>query len=70
MASQEAIWLRNSLNSIDFKLENATLLFEDNQGAIALPKNPKDHSRTKHVDVKYHYVRQVTEEENIKLVYC
>ena len=57
------------LKSIDFKQEDATILYEGNQGAIVLPKNSKDHSRTKHIDIKYHYVRQVMEEKSIKLVY-
>ena len=56
MASQEATWLRNLLKSINFNQEDATTLFEDNQGAIALAKNPKDHSKTKHIDIKYNYV--------------
>ena len=33
-------------------------------------KNPKDHSRTKHIDMKYHYVRESVEKEIIEVVYC
>jgi len=70
LASQEAIWLRKLLENIGFKQSDATTLYEDNQGTIALAKNPKSHSRTKHIDIKYHYVREAVEEKNIKLVYC
>ena len=70
MASQEAIWIRNLLESMNFKQEDATILFEDNQGSIALAKNPKDHSRAKHIDIKYHFVRHAVEKKNIQLVYC
>ena len=70
LASQEAIWLRKLLENIGFKQSDATKLYEDNQGTIALAKNPKSHSRTKHIDIKYHYVRESVEEKNIKLVYC
>ena len=70
MASQEAIWLRNLLDNMNFKQEESTVIYEDNQGAIALAKNPKNHSRAKHIDVKYHYIRQAVEEKNIKLIYC
>ena len=57
LAAQEAIWLRSLLKSLSFKQSKATKLYEDNQGAIALTKNPKTHSRTKHIDIKYHYIR-------------
>jgi hypothetical protein len=33
-------------------------VYEDNQGAIDLVRNPVHHRCTKHVDVKYHYIRQ------------
>ena len=42
----------------------------DNQGCIALAKNPKHHSRTKHIDVQHHFIREKIEEEEIYLVYC
>ena len=70
MASQETIWIRHLLESMNFKQKDATTLFEDNQGSIALAKNPKDHSRAKHIDIKYHFVRQAVEEKSIQLVYC
>jgi hypothetical protein len=38
--------------------KRATPVYEDNQGAIDLVRNPVHHRRTKHVDVKYHYIRQ------------
>ena len=44
--------------SIDFKQLNATVIYADNQGTIALSKNPRSHSRTKHIDIKYHYVHE------------
>ena len=69
-ASQEAIWLRSLLNNIGFCQNMATVLYEDNQGAIALSKNPKNHPRTKHIDVKYHYIRETVENGYIKLLYC
>ena len=55
---------------MNFKQKDATTLFEDSQGSIALAKNPKDHSRAKHVDIKYHFVRQAVEEKSIQLFYC
>ena len=70
LAAQEAIWLRRLLESLGFKQHNATKLHEDNKGAIALTKNPKIHSCTKHIDKKYHFIREAAENKDIELVYC
>ena len=69
-ATQEVVWLRRLLSSVGFTQNNPTTIYEDNQGAICLSKNPKDHSRTKHVDVKYHYTRDVMEQKMINIEYC
>ena len=69
-AAQEVVWLRRLLESIGFTQSAATILNEDNQGAIALSKNPKSHSRTKHIDIKYHYIRGAIEKKEIELAYC
>ena len=69
-AAQECVWLRNLFEDVGFKQGGATMLFEDNQGAIALSRNPKDHPRTKHIDVKYHYIRETIEKKCIDVSYC
>ena len=46
------------------------ILFTDNQGAIALAKNPEYHAHTKHIDIKLHFIRQHIEEGWIQLIYC
>ena len=68
--AQETVWLRHLLASIRFKHKDATVVDEDNQGTIALTKNPKNHSRTKHIDIKYHFVREAVEKKDVRLVYC
>lgn len=45
------------------------LLKVDNQSAIALCKNPVFHERSKHIDIRYHYVRDCVEEEKIVVEY-
>jgi hypothetical protein len=42
-----------------------TVLLADNQGAIQLAKNPVNHERTKHIDIKHHYIREKCEEGQI-----
>ena len=66
-ATQEVIWLRSLLKNIGFAQKNPAIIFEDNQGSISLVKNPKYHSRTKRIDVKYHYIRNAIENKVIQL---
>jgi hypothetical protein len=56
-ATQEAIWLRRLMGDLNKGTEEPTVIYEDNQGAIALAKNPRYHNRTKHVDICHHFVR-------------
>jgi hypothetical protein len=47
--------------------ENNTHMFCDSETAIKIAKNPEFHDRTKHIDVKYHYIREIIDQGNIKL---
>jgi len=45
------------------------LMLGDNQGALALVKNPQLHERSKHIDICYHFVRDLAEKEKLKVEY-
>jgi hypothetical protein len=45
------------------------VIYEDNQSAIALAKNPVHHPRTKHVRIKYHFIRDKVDTREIRLEY-
>ena len=49
---------------------NPVVIYEDNTGCIHWSKNPVDHQRAKHIDLKYHYVRAKVRSGDIKLVHC
>jgi transposase InsO family protein len=66
-AAKEATWLRILLTELGVSKTGPVKIFVDNQGAIALAKNPEFHTRTKHIDIQYHYVRQEVENERIQL---
>ena len=68
-AAQEAIWLRSVLNELDLTQHDATVIFEDNQGCIALTVNSGQHQRTKHIDIRHHFIKQLVEENKIILTY-
>ena len=69
-ATQEAVWLRALLNEFNFHQEQPTVIKEDNQGTISMARNPVSHSRTKHIDIKYHYVRETISNGYVTLEYC
>ena len=68
-ATKEALWFKKLLIEIHNKSKSITIL-EDNQPAINLSKNPVVHDRSKHIDTKYHMIRQHQELGNIKIKYC
>ena len=69
-ATQEAVWLRQLFDSVGFGLSSATVIFEDNNGAIDLSRNDKYHNRTKHIDISHHFVRERVESGEIDVVHC
>ena len=69
-ATQEAVWLRRLLHDVGVKETGPTMIAEDNQGTIALTKNPVSHSRTKHIDMRHHYICEAVGENIIAVEYC
>ena len=66
-AVQEAIWLRGMLKDLGFEQSKCTIIFQDNQSSIKLAKNPEMHQRTKHIDIRHHFVRECIANEQIEL---
>ena len=60
-AIKEAIWLQGLLDDLGVGQKQVTV-FCDSQSAIHLAKNQVYHARTKHIDVRYHFVREIIEE--------
>ena len=58
-AAREGQYLRMLLDDIGIGVDGPTLLYGDNQGSLALLKNPSHHERTKHIDVQFHYLRHL-----------
>ena len=68
-ATCEIVWLRRVLQDLGISPAEATSLFIDNQSVIKLAKNPVFHSKTKHVDTKYHHIRSLIAKDVIKPVF-
>ena len=69
-ATQEIIWLRRLFDSLGVHSDSPTKIYEDNQGAIDISKNPKHHDRTKHIDVCHHFVRERVTSNEVAVIYC
>ncbi|OWZ06003.1 polyprotein [Phytophthora megakarya] len=58
LCTQEVLWTRAMLKDMGHEQVGATQVWEDNQGAIALASNAGYNARTKHVDIKHHFIRE------------
>ena len=69
-AGSEVYWLKHQLCDIGFIDNSAVTVFVDNQPAIKLSDNPRDHESTKHLEIKYHKIRQWIHDADIKVAFC
>ena len=68
-AAREAVWLRKLFKELGTCDGKPTVIWIDNQSAIKLAKNPEYHKRTKHIDFKFHYVREKIANRDIEVKY-
>ena len=67
-AVKEAIHIRKLFQDLGCN-KGPSIIYEDNQGSIALSENPVHHKRTKHIDIKYHFVREKVDNKEVILKY-
>ncbi|GJU54255.1 retrovirus-related pol polyprotein from transposon TNT 1-94 [Tanacetum coccineum] len=65
-ACQQALWMKKALIDYDIRLDDV-LLMCDNKGAIDLSKNPMQHSRTKHIEICHHFLRDNVQKGHISI---
>ena len=65
-ACKEAFWLKGLFGEFG-RMQDKVKLLCDSQSAIHLAKNPTYHSKTKHIRIKYHFLRQVIDEGGVSL---
>ena len=69
-ATKELKWMRQFLMELgQGPGKEATVLCTDNQGAIALAKNPVSHAKSKHIDIRHHFIRDAVMDKIIWLQY-
>lgn len=69
-AACQTVWLRRLLTDLDNAEQEATTVFCDNKATITMTKNPAFHSRTKHIDIRYHFIRSLVAKGEIALKFC
>ena len=67
---QECLYLEQLLENMDGYQYTQTVIHEDNQGTIALARNPVNRKRCKHIDIRYHFIRSTVNEGKVNLMYC
>lgn len=69
-AACQAVWLRRMLAELQQRQDGATDIFCDNQSTICMSRNPVYPNRTKHIDTRCHFIRELVANGEIILVYC
>lgn len=64
---KEITWIKEVLKSFDITITEPVTVYTDSQSCMAIIKNKKQGNRTKHIDIKYHYVKDQVESNKVKL---
>ena len=63
----QILWMKEALKDVNIETKQSITIFCDNTSAISLSNNPVMHSRTKHIPIKYHFLREQVAKHNIRL---
>lgn len=66
----QGIWMRRLLEALGHSQDKSTTVYCDNNSTIKLSKNPVLHGRSKHIDVRFHFLRDLTSDGIVELVHC
>jgi hypothetical protein len=69
-AGQEVVYLRALLRGFGYPQVGATEIWEDNASCLMMSENPTNRDRSRHVDVKVHFLRDLVREGHVKLLKC
>jgi len=69
-AGQGAVYLRALLRGFNFRQVGATEIWEDNASCTMMSENPANRERTRHVDTRVHYLRELVRDDHVKLLKC
>ena len=64
------MWMRRVLPDLQYPQEEPTIIYCDNSFAIALSKRHVFHQHSIHIDIRYHYIRELVNKGDICLKFC
>lgn len=62
--------MQQLLEDLNEKQKDASVIYCDNQSALSIAKNPILHGRTKHIDIRFHFIRDLMKDKIIQVKYC
>ena len=68
LAAKEILWLKHILIELN-RSPKQTIIYCDNKSTICLSKNPEMHARSKHIDVRYHFIREKIDNQEFMVEY-
>lgn len=68
--SCQCVWMRRVLENIGLSQSKGIVIMYDNSSTIKFSQNPVMHGISKHIGVRFHFLRDLTKEEVVKLVHC
>jgi hypothetical protein len=66
--SRQAVWIKTMLEKLGIQLK-AVPIYGDNQGSIFIASNPVQESRTKHINIRYHYIHELIAAKEVELMF-
>jgi Reverse transcriptase (RNA-dependent DNA polymerase) len=67
--AKQTIWQRSLFTELGFELPTTSTIFTDNQAAISISHHPEHHSRTKHIDIAHHFLRDLITNGTLNTIY-
>ena len=69
VAFHEAVWLLNILEDLFGHVLDSVVIHCDNQSCVNILENPMFHEKSKHIEIKYHYFRDMVQRKEVLVLY-
>ena len=66
----QGVWMKRILKELGHSDGDCTIVMRDNSSTIKLSKNPVMYGRSKHIDVRFHFLRNLAKDGTIELLHC
>ena len=66
-AMKQILWMHAAMDEVGYPQPKPAILYNDNSGAVLLTQNTKNNTKVKHINIRYHYIRERVEEGEIEV---